>query len=471
MQFMSPKESLAGLSTDAIASLLRATAEIVLILDHHGVVIDLASDANDLSEHKTAHAWIGQSFVHLIAANHHSKIPRLFSNFRHNVPAIWRQLDIHNDNGTHLPFSFCAIPSGYKGRTIVFARDMRAQAKTKQQLIDAQQSIERDYLHLRHTESRFRLLFDLSAEGLFIVDANNLRIIEANSSAATIMGMGVKKLSGRHWLACIDSQSHSAMNSLLHAVSHGSPGGEIYISVNNGEKQLCLSASQIHELDAELFLFRITTHHTTSSTGHSSAQVALVLKMLELAPDAFVVTNLAGEILATNRAFMTMAQLHRPEQAVGESLDRWIDKAGVDLHVLLSNLQQRGSVRLFETTFHNEDGASIPVEISAVALPDGEQNGVGFTIRDVGRRLDTQITRQNVMPYSADQFTELVGRIPLREIVGATTNLIEKHCITTALQLTEDNRAAAAEMLGLSRQSLYVKLRLYELDQSNEDIS
>ena len=31
-------------------------------------------------------------------------------------------------------------------------------------------------------------------------------------------------------------------------------------------------------------------------------------------------------------------------------------------------------------------------------------------------------------------------------------------CIETAVELTRNNRVAAAEMLGLSRQSLYVKL-------------
>jgi DNA-binding protein Fis len=36
-------------------------------------------------------------------------------------------------------------------------------------------------------------------------------------------------------------------------------------------------------------------------------------------------------------------------------------------------------------------------------------------------------------------------------------------CIETAVTLTRNNRVAAAEMLGLSRQSLYVKLRKYGL--------
>ena len=36
-------------------------------------------------------------------------------------------------------------------------------------------------------------------------------------------------------------------------------------------------------------------------------------------------------------------------------------------------------------------------------------------------------------------------------------------CIETAVALTMNNRVAAAEMLGLSRQSLYVKLRKFDL--------
>jgi hypothetical protein len=67
--------------------------------------------------------------------------------------------------------------------------------------------------------------------------------------------------------------------------------------------------------------------------------------------------------------------------------------------------------------------------------------------------------------------TDLVGRVPLKDIVRETTDLIEQLCIEAALKLTGDNRASAAEMLGLSRQSLYVKLRrinLGDLDGEGE---
>jgi len=41
------------------------------------------------------------------------------------------------------------------------------------------------------------------------------------------------------------------------------------------------------------------------------------------------------------------------------------------------------------------------------------------------------------------------------------TEMIERPTIEAALELTNDNCASTAEMLGLSRQSLYVKLHRY----------
>jgi DNA-binding NtrC family response regulator len=51
----------------------------------------------------------------------------------------------------------------------------------------------------------------------------------------------------------------------------------------------------------------------------------------------------------------------------------------------------------------------------------------------------------------------------LKDIVRESTDLIEQLCIEAALSYTSDNRASAAEILGLSRQSLYSKLHRYGL--------
>jgi DNA-binding NtrC family response regulator len=53
--------------------------------------------------------------------------------------------------------------------------------------------------------------------------------------------------------------------------------------------------------------------------------------------------------------------------------------------------------------------------------------------------------------------------MPLKDIVRESTDLIERLCIEAALAYTSDNRASAAEILGVSRQSLYSKLHRHRL--------
>ena len=68
-----------------------------------------------------------------------------------------------------------------------------------------------------------------------------------------------------------------------------------------------------------------------------------------------------------------------------------------------------------------------------------------------------------------DRLTDLVGRVPLKDLVRDATDVIERLCMEQALKLANDNRAAAAEMLGLSRQSFYMKLRRFGLGQLAEN--
>ena len=185
--------------------------------------------------------------------------------------------------------------------------------------------------------------------------------------------------------------------------------------------------------------------------------------MMQVSPDCIVITGVDGMIVSANDAFVELLQVSSDKQVRGESLGRWLGRTGVEMNVLISTLRQRGSVRLFPTAVRSEQGASSDVEISAVMVADGGQSLLCFTIRDVSRRLTGDARASKEIPRSVGQLSELVGRVPMKDIVGETTDLIEQLCIEAALELTRDNRAAAAEMLGLSRQSLYVKLRRYGL--------
>jgi transcriptional regulator PpsR len=125
------------------------------------------------------------------------------------------------------------------------------------------------------------------------------------------------------------------------------------------------------------------------------------------------------------------------------------------------------SLRNFATELLTSTSLTLEVEISAATLAT-EDKRYAFFIRDVHRLSQTDPVASSSMAGSVSQLAQLVGRMPMKDIVGETSDMIEKMCIQSALELTHNNRASAAEMLGLSRQSLYVKLHRYGMTDSNE---
>jgi transcriptional regulator PpsR len=235
-----------------------------------------------------------------------------------------------------------------------------------------------------------------------------------------------------------------------------------------GKVDVRVSASLFRQEAATFFLVRLFRARVEAVRGEDVKIQSKLLKLVESGPDGFVVTEPNGDIIVANAAFLEMAQLSSEEQARGESLERWLGRPGVDMNVLIANLRQRGSVRLFATTLRGDFGATAEVEISAVSANNGGEMSYGFAIRNVGLRLTAGARPTRELPRSIEQLTELIGRVSLKELVRESTDVIERLCIEAALEITGDNRASAAEMLGLSRQSLYVKLRRYGLGDLSE---
>jgi len=130
---------------------------------------------------------------------------------------------------------------------------------------------------------------------------------------------------------------------------------------------------------------------------------------------------------------------------------------------MISSLRQHGSLKNFSTIVRNRLGEQEDVEVTAVHVADGDQPCFGFSIRSVVRTPLARPSAAGELPRSVEQLSHLVGRVTLKELVRETTDLVERLCIEAALELTGDNRASAAEVLGLSRQSLYSKLHRYGL--------
>ena len=466
--FESSRTTFGELSAGSIGALLAGASDIALVIDSEGLICDQALGSDQL-DGEGCEAWRGKRWIDTVTVESRGKVEALIRDVEKGLPSRWRQINHPSPRGPNLLLMYSAVSLGAdeaqaaRGRTVVFGRDMRAAAALQQRLVDAQQSMERDYWRLRDAETRYRLLFQIGSEAMLLVDAATQKIAEANPAALELFGESVQRLVGSPFPVGFDEAGAEGALAMLATARAGGSGAEIRVELAGGRGAITLAASMFRQENASMFLVRLARVATPSGTAEAPKLAALQLRLVQSAPDCLVLTDGEGRIASANAAFVELAQLANEEQARNESLIRWLGRTGVDLSVLISNLRQRGSVRLFATTLRGEHGTVTDVEISAVLLTHGNQPFLGFSIRDVGRRLGSDARLNRELPQSVGQLAELVGRVPMKDIVGETTDLIEQLCIEAALGLTRDNRAAAAELLGLSRQSLYVKMRRFGL--------
>ena len=469
--FQTPRGLLAKIDGDAAASLIAAASDIALILDSDGTVCDVAFGSEDLAS-EGYRKWIGQLWIDTVTIESRPKVEAMLDDANNRVAAKWRHVNHPSASGADIPVLYSTVKAGPDGPLVAFGRDLRAIGILQQRLVEAQQSMERDYWRLRNAETRYRLMFQMASEAVLVLDAASHKVIEANPAAGKLLGEVASRLVGKTFPEGFDEGSANALNGLLASARASARVDEVRVRLSDyPSREFQVSASLVRQEGAALFLVRLAPIHDGPTSGVVPRAKSLLIRAVENAPDGFVVTDEEGRILIANRAFADLTQLASEELAKGESLDRWLGRPGVDLNILLNNLKQHGAVRLYASMLRAEGGATLQIELSAVSVPHGEQPCLGFTIRHIGQRLSLVDNRSHgeTSARSVEQLTELVGRVALKDLVRESTDLIEKLCIEAALELTSDNRASAAEMLGLSRQSLYVKLRRYGLGDLGSD--
>jgi transcriptional regulator PpsR len=462
--FRAPKRTLGDLDAEIAAQLIAAAADIALIIDAKGVIRDVAFGSDELAE-EGFDSWVGRQWVDTVTTESRPKIEELLQDAASKAPLRWRQVTHPSKHGA-VPVRYSTVQIGKSGRLVAVGRDLRTVAALQQRLVDAQQSMEREYSRLRHAETRYRLLFQIASQPILIVDANSLRVVEANPAAAQLLNKNIKRLAGRSFPELFDADSAKAIQAQLAAVRATGRADDVTARLTEGKQEALVGASLFRQESVSHFLVRLSP----VQVGQALPKSTKLFSVVESLPDGFVVTDLDRRILTANPAFLDLAELASEEQARGESLDRWVGRPGVDLDALIAAMREHGAVRHFSTIMRGEYGANEEVEVSAVSVLTGEHPCYGFTIRGVGRREPAKPRRPRELPRSVEQLTQLVGRVTLKELVRETTDVIERLCIEAALELTGDNRASAAEMLGLSRQSLYSKLRRFGLgDLDNDD--
>jgi len=449
---------LPSLDPSTFSQLVGIVSDVSLVMDAQGVVEDV-STAQDKLASLGCQAWIGRRWVDTVTSESRIKIQDMLKS--QGAPDLmrWRHVNHTTPSGNEVALQYVVLPLG-AGKLLAMGRDLESLAELQRRLVETQQSMERDYLRLRHIEARYRVLFDTSPEAVLVVDASTQRVLEANLGAQSLLKDAGKRLVGRDVRECFDVDSQGEVQSLLR------------MALATGRIEMCaarvagltsawtVSATVFRQEGGAQFLVRLLTREALAEARHDPQSSAVLSEAMAHFPDGWLLTDPAGVIKSVNEEGMALLGLTASSQVLGQNVERFLLRGAVDWGVLNTSLRQQLPVRNFATEVRTLSGMTLPVEVSAIYLPRPEPL-YAFFVRDMDRRLQAgaSTAKNQVNPFA--ELSQLVGRRPIKDIVGETVDTIERMCIETALELTHNNRASAAEMLGLSRQSLYVKLRRF----------
>ncbi len=455
MSFSHAADHFNGLPPERTAEIFGHAADVTLVVDADGVIQDAAFAMSDLFS-AGGSDWRGKKWDETVTEECQSKVAEILQEARAGHTIRPRELNHFMPHGDDVPIRYSAVRLDQQGSVIVFGRDISKVATLQQKLMNSQLSIEREFARLRSAEMRYRMMFQLGGVPQVVIDTSNLRVCDINPAALRLLGMEPRQVENAKVTQLFDSNDKEALEKLLMATINHRTEEDVKIGLRGGEV-ITIGATLFRQERRGYLLLNLSSN-SGNVVPLTYAVERRILDLIEQMPDAFVVTNADRRVLATNNALIDLLNLPNLKDAEGQLFDSWFERAGVDCNVLVANVKEHGTVRRFATVLRGGFGRSESVEIAATKIVSANEILYGFLIRPVSAPLAIGDPETEVVPRSNEQITNLVGHMPLKDIVRETTSMIEQLCIDAALDLTGGNRVSAARMLGLSRQSLYAKL-------------
>jgi transcriptional regulator PpsR len=441
-----------------------ALPDVMLVLDTEGIIRD-ATLSNLFADEGVAE-WIGNPWTETVNASDSEGLRTMIRSAREHGVAAFRNVTQRFPSGLQSPVEYTTVLLGGHTGLLAVGKNLRVVAELQSRLVEAQQAMERDYWRLREVETRYRLLFNSSRDAVLLLRASTLRVIDLNPAAAQALGIALNHAKDATELRFPDAlrpEERGRFESMLQRLSEHGVAPAVQLRLGPAHTPWLVRAAPVRCAQEEVLLVQLALVAPGQDRADPS-EGPRIEDLVQGGPDGFVVINREGTILRANQAFLELVQLGTEAAVLGEPLGRWVGRPGADLTVLLANVARLGSVRLFPTLLQGTQGREVQAEISAAGRGGRQDGSIGVFIRDIGRRPAVAEPGPG-LDGLMESLTKQIGKTTLRKLVDDTVSVVEQRYIEAALGLTGGNRTAAAELLGVSRQSLYVKLGRYGLEE------
>jgi transcriptional regulator PpsR len=445
-----------------------AQPDIRISLDHQGLVIS-AAVANEVADEQVG-SWLGRPWAETVEGRGRRLIADMVGSAANAEVSPLFHLSQRFPSGLVIPVEYVTVPAG-EGRAVAIGRDMRGVAQLQSRLAAAQQTMERGYWQLREVENRYRVMFEAASDAMVVLSGSAGVIEEANPAAITVLGFTASHptaIVGTRLIDRIAQQDRDMVTTTLSRAHDRGKAPRIIVHLfHNGEPWL-LRASVFDVERADQLLVQLVPVSDSAEQPASKADTNLsAAEIIESVPDGIVVIDDDGFIVSVNSAFAEMAQCPARYSLVGSSLGDWIRPPGGDLPMLLDGLKDNDTIRRFPTTLNDAGGKLASTEIAASRIHRAVSPMFAILVRGPGASPEHGDS-ENQFARLLESLSAQVGQTALRDLVGTTTGLVERHFIETALAASKGNRTSAAKLLQLSRQSLYTKLSRYGIAETDD---
>ncbi|WP_299882301.1 transcriptional regulator PpsR [uncultured Sulfitobacter sp.] len=447
---------------EIVSEIISRIADLALVVSSTGTVLGVLSNPN-FKMHSGVSRWEGQSLRDHLTVESLPKFEDRFAEFLEGNGAMVRPIELnHSANGAQqeFPMRYSFHRIGTDGAILMLGQDLRPVAEMQQQLVAAQIALEKDYEAQREYETRLRVLMAATDRGTLFVTLSQGEIVDCNPAAMSMLDKQRGDLVGANLAEMLETPGDYTMIETLTRIASSQSGGEVRVRTVEG-RAFILRPTVFRTTGEQMLLCQIMDEEGASV--RSDVLDEQLTGLFERSTDGIIFVSKAGQILSANEAFLRLTDAVHAQAVKGRVLTDFLGRGSVDFNVIVENATRTGAMRLYATRLIGENGVEVPVEISTARLTGSKETVFAMVVRDASRAEMVRKSSQQITDVDMRSVIELIGSQTLKGIVAKTTDVIEKMCIETAVELTSNNRVAAAEMLGLSRQSLYVKLRKYDL--------
>jgi len=223
-------------------------------------------------------------------------------------------------------------------------------------------------------------LFAAASRPVLVVAQSSGLIVEANPAASTLLEIDRIDLIGITLRQAFADSSSNALSRSIAAANASGRAEQIAVRTRRCGIEVGITLSAVRSYSDSYLLVHLTSLAMEVPQCGTEEVCSIVLDIIQESREGFVLTDLGLRVTYGNSAFAALAGVESVPDLLGKSLAVWLELSEFDLSRMRHQMAQREAADVWMTLLRQASGSLRPVEVTAVAVPDGEDACWGFRV-------------------------------------------------------------------------------------------